>query len=372
MKKVMIVGGGFAGLSCARKLMSFGKDISVTIIDQRNESQFLPLLPDIVSERISPKGVSFSFELLKKEGINFILKKVVKVDFLAKKIICADTENIDYDYIVLCAGTKTNFYDNESIEKSAYKFNTALDAKAVKEALADQDILNIIISGGGYTGVELATSAARYCNHHKLIKRVILLERQHEILPGLPSWIREYAMDNLKLMSVVVKTGKCVVSATQNTVSLSDDIIYDKAILVWVAGVQALDIDLGSFVKRGAQNRVSVDESMQIAGSAYCIGDMAGFIDARYIARMGVQSATDQAMVCAQNIINSIENRPLVQYIPVDLGFILPMANDRSCGVIFAKWKLKGVFAQLAHYCMCIFRSWSFRMRVSVFWAMFR
>ena len=168
-KRVVIVGGGLGGLRLAEDL--YGADMQVVLIDKNNFHQFPPLIYQIASAGIDPSSISFPFRQIfrKRKDFFFRMAEARMVD-TEKKILQTSIGKIDYDYLVLAAGATTNFFGNKNIEDWAMPMKTVPEAMGLRNALLSnleraltcateeerQELLNIVIVGGGATGVEIA------------------------------------------------------------------------------------------------------------------------------------------------------------------------------------------------------------------------
>ena len=362
-KKIIVVGCGFAGLTCALKLAKV-KNIEVLLFDQRSENNFLPMLPDIIGGKVLPLYLKFNLGLLNKGNTRFINRKVERVDFAARKLY-AGSETFAYDYLVLAAGAQTNFYGNETIKTYALKLFSVQDALAILEAVKAPKIKSVIVVGGGYTGVELAASLKYFFDKAGLTRQVVVVERANSLLPGFSEYEKDYIQSNLCIMGIEARLNTELASITQDTVSLKDGKIYDKSVLIWSAGVKAVDLDISGEVKYDNQARLKVDGYLRLRDDVFCLGDMACVTTEKGNLRMGVQFAVAQGRLCAKNIINLINHRPLQVYKPVDLGYIVPMANNKSCGKVLGV-KVTGFAGILCHYFMCVWRAFSLTNKVGI------
>lgn len=168
-KRVVIVGGGFGGLKLANKLKK--SDFQVVLIDRNNYHQFPPLIYQIASAGIEPSSISFPFRKIFQRRRNFYYRMAeVRSIFPEHKIIQTSIGKVHYDYLVLAAGTTTNFFGNKNLEDEAMPMKTVSEAMGLRNAILDnferaltcatererQELLNVVIVGGGATGVEIA------------------------------------------------------------------------------------------------------------------------------------------------------------------------------------------------------------------------
>lgn len=357
MNKVVIIGAGFGGLSAARRLSLYSRAVDVTMLDRKRTSDFLPMLPDCLGRGIAARCLAYPIEdMCRRAGARFINKEVISVDVKKREVATADGA-LNYDYLIIASGSETNFYGNDNIRNNACKLDDADDAERLLAELRGGKYGAYIIAGGGYTGVEAATNIRRFLKERGRSGSVIIVERAPSILGALPEWMKNYVSDNLKVMDVDVIAGAVIESAGGRRVSLSGGKAFDDALLIWTAGVKTAGFIQKLDVKKSPQGRIYVDEFLRIDERSYVVGDAAYAASGGGYLRMAVQFAIAQGNSAAGNIIASVNGRPSAPYKPLDLGYVIPMANDRSCGSVLGM-DLKGLFPTMLHFIMCVYRSW--------------
>jgi len=365
VKKIVILGAGFAGLRLAGKLSQYRVDYEICLIDKKRYSSFSPLLPDVISRGINPKDLICDVEDFAKERcFKFINEEVVGID-LEKKEIGTVSNKISFDYLVIATGTQTNFYGNQEIKKIAYKLDDAIDAEKILADLKEKSFENYIIAGGGYTGVEIASNLRKLLDKKKINKKIFIVERASSILGLLPEWMRNYCLDNLKRLNIEILTEVFIDKASQEKIVLSNKQEFDRAMLIWAAGVKVASFLDDLKVEKNPQGRIKVDKYLRLNDFCFVLGDSAWFEEKGQYLRMAVQFAIKQADSVFVNIINTIYGLPLYTYIPKDLGYIIPMANNRSCGVILG-CKFKGRVPTIMHFLMCIYREFSLKNKLGL------
>ncbi|MBD3263809.1 MAG: hypothetical protein GF375_01750 [Candidatus Omnitrophica bacterium] len=367
MKKVVIVGAGFAGLSVLSRINRLRKDFNLILIDKRDKSNFLPLLPDIIGRKIKPDFLEFDLEYLsRKKGVKFIKDEVVSVN-LDKNVVYTAGDSFTYDYIILANGSETNFYGNKDIKQSSYTLDSVESLIKMRAALEKDDFDSFIISGGGYTGIEITTNLKRFFNTRKKNKKIIIVEKGKNILGQLPEWMRDYTLENLKNLDIEVLTHSMVEKVEENSIHLSGGRVYSKAMLVWTAGVKTTDFIYNLPLEKDKQGRLKVDESLRIKSNCFAAGDVASFSHRRERPlRMAVQFSIAQGHLAGENTVRSVFGIPLKKYRPRDLGFIVPMANNKSCGRVMG-FNTRGKLATFLHYLMCIYRSHALGNKAGIF-----
>jgi NADH dehydrogenase FAD-containing subunit len=353
--KIIIIGGGFAGLSAAERLCRSGLKLEVTLIDKKQSFDFLPLLPDCIGRRISTEFISYSIEEAgSKLGFKFLHEQVMAID-LDKREVLTNSGRLDYDYLLISSGTETNFYGNDFIKQHAYALDEANDARRIIKALKENEYDNFIVAGGGYTGIEVATNLRLYLNKHKKNGKVIIVERAPAILGPLPEWMRGYVTANLERLNIEALVNSTIDKIELPKIYLSGNRILDNAFLIWAAGVKTAKFIQDLKVEKNAQGRIKIDAYSRLNENCFVVGDAANFSYKNSFLRMAVQFAITQGDSAAANIIRNIEGLSLNEYRPQDLGYIIPMANNSSCGMVFGL-SLKGLLPTIFHFIMCIYR----------------
>ena len=366
MKKIVIIGAGFAGLAALRRLQKLlGKELELVLVDNRITSDFLPLLPDCIGRGIDPQFLQYKVEdLCKRLNCVFINEAVNAID-LEKKQVMTATKNIAYDYLLIASGSETNFYGNDNIRQNAYKIDDAADIKKILEVIRARVFDHYIVCGGGYTGVEVATNLSLLLAKSKHLNRIMLLEKGTEILGNLPSWMREYAAMNLDRMKVMVFTATAVERIEGLKAHLTNGNSFDNSMVIWAAGVRTTAFIQQLPQEKNSQGRLKVDEYLRLQENCFVAGDSAYVQDKGSFLRMAVQFAICEGSTAAENIVNTIKGKPLVKYRPIDLGYIIPMANNYSCGTVFGT-ELIGRLPTLLHFFMCLYRCRGFKNKLGI------
>lgn len=297
-KKIVVVGSGFAGLKFSRKLVNTAYDI--TLLDLHNFHQFQPLFYQVASARLEPAAISFPLRKIfhGKKNIDARMGVVKNIDLENKKVYTWHDE-YDYDYLVLATGCTNNYFGNKNIEKYAFpmkstpqaialrnkillNFEDSLSAKTVEEKTP---FLNIVIVGGGPTGVELAGALAEMKNKilpkdYPLIDfsslKIYLIEGSGYTLAAMSDKSRKYSRKYLENLGVEVRTNSLVKDYDGQIVTFSDGKTLVSNTLIWAAGVTG-NVPNGipkEIITRG--NRIIVNEYHAIQGweNVYAIGDI--------------------------------------------------------------------------------------------------
>jgi NADH:ubiquinone reductase (H+-translocating) len=303
--RVVILGGGFAGIGAAQKLKKAAVD--VVLIDHHDYHTFQPLLYQLATGLLETTGVGHSIRDLVHDQDNTTVHKTAAtaIDLDGRKVELAELEPLTYDYLVLALGAKVNFFGTDGAAEHAFPMYTLPDAVRLKEHVlakweaADKDpsliedgALNVVVVGGGPTGVETAGAMAElyrgdfsrdYPNVPQEQARIVLVEAGPEVFSMFKDDIREYTVKALEKRSVEVKTGEIVSSVAPTRVTLKSGDLLKAHTLVWGAGLQGNPLveSLGLDLQRG--NRIGVGPDLTVPGrpEVFAVGDIAAIADAK-------------------------------------------------------------------------------------------
>jgi NADH:quinone reductase (non-electrogenic) len=303
--RVVILGGGFAGIGAAQKLKKASAD--VVLFDHHDYHTFQPLLYQLATGLLETTGVGHSLRDLVHGQDNTTVHKtaVTAVDLDAKSVHLEEMEPLSYDYLVLALGAQVNFFGTDGASEHAFPMYTLPDAVRLKEhvldrweaadkdpALIEDGALNVVVVGGGPTGVETAGAMAElyrgeftrdYPNVPQESARIVLVEAGPEVFAMFEPDIREYTVKALAKRTVEVKTGEIVSAVGPTRVTLKSGDELKAHTLVWGAGLQGnrLVDSLGLNLERG--NRIGVGPELTVTGypELYAVGDIAAITDAK-------------------------------------------------------------------------------------------
>lgn len=371
MGDIVIVGGGFAGLEAARVLSKRRSRLGerrILLVDAKSHFDFLPILPDVAGGRIGKNHASMErAQVLEKLGVNFSQDEVVKIDADKKEIFLKSGYVLTYEFLVLAPGSVTDFFNNADIQRHALKLDTSDDAQMIKNVVTTYPTKNILVVGGGYTGVEIASQLACLLKRKKVKKYSLsIIEKGEDILSSLPDWMKDYCRINLCSLKVHVHTDCSLKEVNERNVKLSNGLEFSNTLLIWTAGLRAPAFVRELKFDKDNQGRLFVGADLSFHKDAFAIGDAACYKYKDKPLRMSVQFSIAQARVAATNIIRLIEKKEkLVSYKPLDLGFLVPLANRKACGKILF-FRIWGIAGWLCHYVMCIYRSLSLKNRLDL------
>ena len=365
MKRIIIIGVGFAGIAALGELQRGAIPCEIILIDKKEQSHFLPLLPDIVGREMPARYLTLPFpQFCSKINVFFVQEEVVFIS-PDKREVVTNMSSYRYDYLIIASGTETDFYGNYDIARKAFKLDTVWDGEKILDLLRYNASEVCIVVGGGYTGIEIATHMKVFCNRYKIQKKIFIIERSSSIVGKVPDKMRNYIMKNLNRMGIAVYTSCNIEYVEGNDVYLSGGIVFHDPILVWTAGVRTPDFVQTLETEKTDQGRLIVDDYLRVSHHIFVAGDSAGVNDKGKPVRMAVQLSLAEGRHVARNIIRDIRGRSLYRYHPFDLGYMIPMANNRSCGIMLGV-PVFGFCATVLHYVMCFYCSFSMKNKVGI------
>jgi NADH dehydrogenase len=373
-KKVLILGGGFAGIGAARKLED--ADADVVLVDKHNYHTFQPLLYQVATDLLEQAAVGHPLRDLLKNQANASVHQATAtaVDLGARTVSFDDMPPAAYDYLVIGLGADVNFFDTEGADEHAFPMYTLADALRLRmhvlerweaadkdPSLLEDGALNVVVVGGGATGIETAGAMAELYRHifsrdYKHIPqehaRLILVEAGGDVFTMFKTDIRAYTKKTLAKFSVEVLTGQAVAKIGPTRVTLASGQELKAHTLVWGAGLQANPIahTLGIELERG--NRIPVGADLSIAGhpEVFATGDIAAIDDpddGHVLPQLG--SVALQSGECAgENIARLLAGKETEPFDYTDKGTMATIGRG-SAVVQFKNGRtLKGRAASLA------------------------
>ena len=333
--KVVIIGGGFGGLKLARKLTD-KKGFDVTLIDRFNFHQFQPLFYQVATAGLDASDISFPLRKAfhKNDNIHFRMGIVTSVDVINKKVI-TDEEVYDFDTLVVASGADTNFFGNAELVKNTFPMKTTVEALQIKYRLLHnmeealyaktekdlENLLTVVVVGGGPTGVEMSGAIADmrrfvlpkdYPEIDFKKMKIYLLEGSPETLAAMSEKSSSNSLEYLKKLGVIVKTETIVKNYDGKTVEMQNGDTIDSCMVIWAAGIKGNvpeGIDKNLVVKG---NRIKVDRYNRVEGfqDVYAIGDVAYMETPKYpkghpqVASVAIA----QGEQLGKNLLKSIKN----------------------------------------------------------------
>ena len=393
-KKIIIIGGGFAGLNLAKKLNNSNYD--VLLIDRQNHHQFQPLYYQVASARLEPSNISFPFRKIfqKSNNIQIRLAEVTKI-VAAENKIETNIGDFNYDYLVIATGCKTNFFGNEQISNHALAMKTTEEAIEIRNNILlnfekyisakdheKEALLNIVLVGAGPTGVELAGAFSEMKKHilprdyphidfSKL--KVIVLDGSKNTLNSMSEESKKASRKYLEELGVIIRTETVVTNYDGVNAMLNTGEIILTNNLIWAAGVTGNIIE-GISTENIIRNRYKVDRFNKIQGTQniYAIGDIAYMETPLYpnghpqLANVAI----NQGKNLAANFLNLLNEKAQKEYEYKDLGSMATIGKYRAV-VDLPFIKFQGFFAWYIWMFLHLMLILSVRNKLAIFfnWA---
>ncbi len=360
MKKIVIAGAGFAGIHALKKLKSNLHGHEITVIDKNPYMTMRPGLPDLAANKLYTHLVKQKFGRL-FDGCRFIKEKVERVE-LENRVVVTSHNRINYDYIILALGSSSAFHGFNQNRDKMYTLNDASDAMRIREEfpayLEQPGHKNLVFSGAGYTGIELACTLNYYARNKGMKLKISMVDPQKEILSFMKEKDREYIKKYLNRMGIRIHTGSMVSGFDGKNVYDNSKREFKNSFFVWTAGVKAGFDGFKEEIEREKDGRIRVDEFMQIRKypGAFVCGDMAAVERDGNILRRAVNIAISSGISASENIIRKIKGKAIKSYSISDLGWIIPM-QDISVGRVGGTIGVRGNTGLRLHYMMCAYRS---------------
>jgi len=353
-KKVIVIGGGFAGLQFIKNIRKGIFDI--LLIDRMNHHQFQPLFYQVATSQIEPTSISFPFRKIfqKRKDVTFRLGEVLSVN-TENNSITSTAGNFIYDFLIIASGGKTNFYGNEEIMNNAFSLKTTYEAIKIRNSILenfekilntddhDEGLYNIVVVGGGPTGVELSGAFAELkrdvlpndfpgTDFSKL--QVFLLEGGNHTLAAMSEMAKRTSEQYLKKLGVQVKTGIFVKDYDGRELKLSNGEILRSKNVIWAAGITGNSIPGIKPEVLTPSNRIKVDRMNRVYGydNIYALGDIAYMETPKYpkghpqVANVAI----NQARNLASNFSAMISGKKQKEYEYRDLGSMATVGRNKA------------------------------------------
>jgi NADH:ubiquinone reductase (H+-translocating) len=336
MKKICILGSGYAGLFCAANLLADYDNrnkYEIIIFDQNSYHQLLQQIHLVSANIKKPNDISFSIYDLMKDDIKFYKEFVVGVNLDKQNIFTANNKEYDFDYVIIALGSSNAFFGLKGAKEYSQSFRSLDDAIKLQKKIQNLKDYNIIICGGGATGISLAGAISETSKGNL---NITIVEAQSDILPGWNPKLVEAIKKFLLKNKINLITNNPIKEVYPSSVLLGDGTIIENSLSIWTAGVKGIDIQIIPQVKKTRSNRIIVNKLSQIEGytNAFAVGDISAFpLDNGQISPQLAQFAVRQAMNIAKNILRKEKGDKMVEFHYEQQGSILSLGN-RCIGMI--------------------------------------
>lgn len=371
LPRLVIIGGGFAGVALARKMVK--EDVQLVLLDRHNYHTFQPLLYQVSTSSLEPDSIAYPLRKIVKRGKNtfFRMTEVSSIDPNEKKVN-TNIGSITYDYLVIATGARTNFFGNKTIQKNAMRMKNLPQALNLRSLLLEnleqavittdpekrKELLRFVLAGAGPTGVELAGGIAElqlnvlprdYPDMDFSEMEIHLIEGADRVLPPMSTNASEKASKFLTKMGVHIHTNTQVTNYESNLVSTNTDLSLKTATFIWSAGVTGAPVEglqADTIIPRA--NRYKVNQYNQIEGynDVYAIGDIALMQTDEYPKGhpMVAQPAIQQGNHLVKNLKRELKGKSMIPFKYFDKGSMATIGRNKAV-VDLGKFRFGGFFA---------------------------
>jgi len=370
MIRVVILGGGFAGVSAGislrKKLKKF--PVKISIIDKNSYHLFTPSLYQASTSDISPKNITIPLKYIFNNGFDIVSGEIIKINTSENKIEIKNGDNIYYDYLIIALGSVPTYYAIPGLEENTITFKNLNDAIKIKERIKNACCKNgqchkktrVVIGGGGFAGTELAAELSSYEDKlalenglDKNCLDITLIQGSDRLLKELDEKVSNLAEERLTAFGVHLVLGEHIKNVTETKALTDKNNEYSYDILIWAGGIKANSLASESNLPTNAQGYITVNKFLQAEGNPniFACGDIAEFIDSKTKkpAPNVVQVAEEQGHAAGKNVARMILGQEEKEYKYRHFGYIIPLRGRYAAGEFFGKIQLYGLLAWILH-----------------------
>jgi NADH:ubiquinone reductase (H+-translocating) len=371
-KHVVIVGGGFAGLACAKKLAN-SDDVRVTLLDKNNFHQFQPLLYQVATAQLGSSDIATSLRrsLRGHANVDVKMEEVVAANPPTRTLTTKTGESYTGDFLVLAVGSQVNFFGTQGAEQNAFPLYSLNEAQRLRSrvlaifeeadrdpSLVEKGALNFVVIGGGPTGAELAgsladminlTMTAEYPDLAVKSARIYLIDHGHSLLSAFSPEAHEYAARILHQKGVQLRLGVLVKEVGPGHVLLSDGTSIQTRMAAWAGGLMAAPLSAHTGLPRGHGGRIAVQRDLTVEGfpGVYVLGDFANISgpDGQFLPQLA-SVAQQCGEWAAKNILAEIAGKPRAPFHYHDKGIMAMIGRNAAVAEVGGRrHELHGVIA---------------------------
>ena len=391
--RVVIIGGGFAGIALAKKLRN--KNVQVVLLDKHNYHTFQPLLYQVATGGLEAGSIAYPIRKVIQEYNDFYfrLTSVKEIDTVNQKVI-SEIGDLHYDYLVIATGSKTNYFGNKEIERNVMSMKTipqslnirSLILENFEQAVLTNDqpekdaLINFVLVGAGPTGVELAGALAEmkkailqkdYPDLDIAKMEINLVQGDNRVLNTMSEKSSAEAEKFLENLGVKIWKNVRVTNYDGRTITTNSNLTFETATVIWTAGVKGAAIaglDASSLVKN--VERIRVNHFNQVVGynNIFAIGDIATMETEMYPQGhpMMAQPAMQQGVLLAENLVQLLNNKPMKPFEYNDKGAMATIGRNLAV-VDLPHYHFSGVFAWFVWMFVHLFSLIGFKNKAVVF-----
>ncbi len=391
--RVVIIGGGFAGVSMAKKLKN--KNFQVVLLDKHNYHNFQPLMYQVATGGLEAGSIAYPIRKIVQEHKEtfFRMALVERIDTENKKVI-TDIGTIYYDYVVIATGSTNNYFGNKEIEKNSMVMKTIPEALNIRSLILenfelalqtnDMDerraLMNFVIVGAGPTGVELAGALAEmkkavlpkdYPDLDVTMMEINLVQGADRVLDAMSKKSSKSAEKFLKELGVKIHLKTIVTNYDGATISTKDGLTFNTQAVIWSAGVKGAPVE-GIADSLDRATRIKVNEYNQVEGfeDVFALGDVAAMYGEKYQFGhpMMAQPAIQQGELLAENLARLVNKQSMKKFVYNDKGSMATIGRNKAV-VDLPKLHFSGFFAWFVWMFVHLMSLIGFKNKALVFWS---
>jgi len=393
MTRVIVVGGGFAGLEAMRVLerrLGRRPEVELTLVSDRNYLLFTPLLPQVASSLVEPRHIVQPIRDVRgRRRFGFRRDRVVDIDFEGRRVITAETA-LPYDRLVLALGGVTPTFGIPGVDEHALAYKRLDDAVALRDHVIDlaehadhepdpaerKRLLTMCVVGGGYTGVELIAELEDFFRSYVVSRyrgigsgdyRLLLLEAGREILRGVDSTLAAHARRRLQREGIEIRTEARVSRVLAGAVEIDHREMVPVGLTVWAAGVKGHPALARVPVERDRLGRIVVNARLQVLGqpAVYGAGDAISIEGNPQASIPIIPAALAHGRLCGENIVADLEGRRLQEIDFAPRGMLVSLGENDAVVEIMG-FKFSGYPAWLFWNALHLYKLVGFRKQLQV------
>jgi len=371
LPRVVIIGGGFAGISIAKKLLK--KEIQVVLLDRHNYHTFQPLLYQVSTAGLEPDSIAYPLRKITRNSPRgfFRMAEVTAID-PKKNCIYSNIGDINFDYLVIATGSKTNFFGNKSFEQNSMQMKTIPQALNIRSLILEnleqavitenpeerKALLNFVLAGAGPTGVELSGAIAELRNEilpkdypdlDANQMKIHLIEGFDRVLPTMSEYSSKKAQKFLKELGVKIHLNTRVKSYDGKVVTTNTNLCLNTSTFIWSAGVTGapiMGLNVSALIEKANRYKVNVFNQINGYENIFAIGDIAVMSTEDFPLGhpMVAQPAIQQGNHLAKNLVRILEGKKMLPFVYNDKGTMATVGRNRAV-VDLGKLRFGGFFA---------------------------
>lgn len=389
--RIVIIGGGFAGFKFTNQI-DFNK-YQVVLIDKNNYFQFQPLFYQVAMSGLEPSSICFPLRkyFRNKKDLYIRSMEIIEVDPI-KKIIFSNSGNLNYDKLIIATGSQTNYYGNESFQKNTIPLKSVSEALYLRNSILEdleqavlnnddtlkEQLLNIVIIGGGPTGVELAGALSEMKKHiipkdypdlNSDKMQIHLVQASSRLLDSMMEKASIKAYQDLTRMGVIIHLNAKVTDIQNNQIILSSGSVLGSKKIIWAAGVTGLSIKGLESAHDAAGNKITVTDFCEVSQwkDVYAIGDIASMKTKEFPQGLpGLAPVAQQQAIYLAHLMNQSNEQIKKPFNYVDKGAMATIGRSKAV-LQYKSVFLSGFIAWIAWLFVHIYYLIGVRNKVIVF-----